>query len=182
MQLPPLDRTPPLRHYSADAASASAVKIASPESANPPVHTPASVRAVSAVQAPHPAQAPSAIEPTPSVINMVGMSNKSSTGDAVYTSVSDPARRGSEAATAPKDWTIHRPEPEKVEDPPPVPLYKVLMDHIKSMWTASASAVQVEQVKNQQEVNKPNPNAAPGVIAAEVLTYSPTKINKTEKM
>ena len=63
-----------------------------------------------------------------------------------------------------------------------MPLYKVLMEHIKSMWTASASAVQVEQVKNQQEVNKPNPNVAPGVLAAEVLTYSPTKINKTEKM
>lgn len=158
MQLPPLDRTPSLRLYNADAASASAVK------ATPAV------------------QAAPAVAPTPSVINMVGMSNKASTGEGVYTSVSDPARRGSEAATTPKDWTIHRPKQEKVEDPPPEPLYKVLMENIKSLWTASASAVQVEQVKNQQEVTKPNPISAPGTLATEVLTYSPTKINKTGKM
>ncbi len=182
MQLPPLDRTPPLRPYSADAASASAVKIAAPVSTNPSAHATPSVRSANPVQASQPVQAAPAIEPTPSVINLVGMSNKSSAGEPVYTPVSDPTRRGSEAATAPKDWTIHRPEQEKVEDPPPEPLYKVLMDHIKSMWTASASAVQVEQVKNQQEVTKPNPISAPGVLATEVLTYSPTKINKTEKM
>lgn len=122
------------------------------------------------------------IEPTPSVINLVNLANKPSDGEGVYTSVSDPARRGSEAATVPKDWTIHRPVPEKVEDPPPVPMAKVLMDHVKAMWTAGASAIQSEQVKNQQEASQPKPNAAPGVLATEVFTYSPSKINKTEKM
>ena len=180
MQLPPLERTPALRPYNADAASA--VRVASPAAANASVHATPPVHSANAVAATPRVQAAPAIEPTPSVINMVGMSNKSSTGDAVYTSVSDPAKRGSEAATAPKDWTIHRPEAEKVENPPPEPLYKVLMEHIKSMWTASATAVQSEQLKNQQELSKPNPNAAPGVLATEVLTYSPTKINKTEKM
>lgn len=182
MQLPPLDRTPSLRPYNADAASASAVKAISAGSTSPAVHGAASVRSESAVQAKPAVQAAPAVEPTPGVINMVGMSNKASTGEAVYTSVSDPARRGSEAATAPKDWTIHRPKQEKVEDPPPEPLYKVLMENIKSLWTASASAVQVEQVKNQHEVTKPNPISAPGTLVAEALTYSPTKINKTEKM
>ena len=120
-------------------------------------------------------------EPTPSVINLVNMANKPSTGEGVYTSVSDPTKRGSEAATAPKDWTIHRPAPEKVEDPPPEPLYKMLMEHVKSLWAASASAIQVEQVKNQLDASQPNLNAAPGVLSTEVLTYSPSKINKTEK-
>lgn len=123
-----------------------------------------------------------ASEPTPSVINLVNQANKPSTGEAVYTSVSDPGRRGSEAATAPKDWTIHRPVVEKVEDPPPVPISKLLIDHIKSLWAASASAVQVQQVKNQLDMSQPNPNATPGVLSTEVLTYSPSKINKTENL
>ena len=122
----------------------------------------------------------SQIEPTPSVINRVGQAHKSNTGEGVYSSVSDPGRRGSEAATAEKDWTIHRPKPEEVEAPPPVPLSQVLMDHIKSLWTASASAVQVQQqVKSQLDSSQPNPNATPGVLATEVFTYSPSKINKT---
>lgn len=158
MQLPPLDRTPSLRPSGADVASLAAVRVI-----------------------PVAPSATTSIEPTPSVINLVNLANKPSTGEAVYTSVSDPAQRGSEAATTPKDWTIHRPEPEKVEDPPPVPISKLLIDHIKSLWMASASAIQVQQVKNQLDMSQPNPNAAPGVLSTEVLTYSPSKINRTEK-
>lgn len=160
MQLPPLDRTPSLRPSGADLASVAAriIPVASSANASPPS------------------------EPTPSVVNLVNQANKASTGEGVYTSVSDPARRGSEAATTPKDWTIHRPESEKVEDPPPVSLSKMLIDQIKSLWTASASAVQVQQVKNQLDLSQQNPNATPGVLATEVLTYSPSKINKTENI
>ena len=76
--------------------------------------------------------------------------DKPNAGEGVYTSVSDPVRKDSEASTSPKDWTIHRPVTEKVKDPPPEPMSKILMDHIKSLWLASASAVQVQQqVKNQ---------------------------------
>ncbi len=121
------------------------------------------------------------LEPSPSVINMVGKAHKSNVGEGVYTSLSDPAKPGSEAATIPKDWTIHRPVPEKVEEPPPVPMSKMLMDQVKSLWQASASAVQVQQVKNQLDMSQPVSNANPGVLATEVFTYSPTKINKTEK-
>ena len=120
------------------------------------------------------------VEPTPSVINLVNQAHKPSIGEGVYSSVSDPTRRGSEAATSEKDWTIHRPVAEKVEDPPPVPISKVLMDHIQSLWIASASAVQVQQqVKNQLDTSQPNLNATPGTLSSEVFTYSPTKINKT---
>jgi len=122
-------------------------------------------------------------EPTPSVINMVGKNNKPDVGEGVYTSVSDPGRRGSEAATAERDWTIQRPKPEKVEEPPPPPLSQVLMEHVKSLWVASASAVQVQQqVKDQLEVSQPSQKAAPNMAAPELLTYSPSKINKTENI
>ena len=122
-------------------------------------------------------------EPTPSVINMVGKSNRPDVGEGVYTSVSDPARRGSEAATAEKDWTIQRPKPEKVEDPPPPPMSQVLMEHIKSLWLASASAVQVQQqVKDQLEASQPSQKATLNMTAPESLTYSPSKISKTENI
>ncbi len=126
---------------------------------------------------------PSSVPPTASVVNLVGQGTKSNSGEGVYSSVSDPARRGSEAATAERDWTIQRPKPEKVEDPPPPPMSQVLMDHVKSLWLASASAVQVQQqVKNQLDNAMPNANPVQGVIASESITYSPSKINKTENI
>lgn len=160
MQLPPLDRTPTLRPSGADVASMAASVISVAPSAN----------------------ATASVQPTPSVVNLVNQANKPSTGEGVYTSVSDPGRRGSEAATAEKDWTIHRPVTEKVEDPPPVPMSKLLIDHLKSLWAASAGAIQVQQVKNQLDLSQQNPNATPGVLATEVFTYSPSKINKTENI
>lgn len=130
-----------------------------------------------------PVQAAAPAEPTPGVVNLVKQVDKPSTGEAVYTSVSDPVRPGSEAATPPKDWTIKRPAPEKVEYPPPEPLSKILIDHIKSLWEASASAVQVQQqVRNQ--VEPPQATSAtvtPGALTSEVYNFSPTKINKLEK-
>lgn len=139
-----------------------------------PVNPSAHVEATSSLDLAPPA--------TPGVVNLVNLANKPSAGEGVYTSVSDPARRGSEAATVSKDWTIHRPTPEKVEDPPPVPIYKILMEHIKSLWAASANAVQVPQVKHQQDLLQPNPNTPSGQIATEALTYTPGKVNKTENV
>lgn len=166
MQLPPIDRTPNLRTVSAEMAAMAATQVIPVAAVNPQVSAD-----------------PSSIPPTSSVINMVGQGPKTNAGEGVYTSVSDPTRRGSEAATAEKDWTIQRPKPEKVEDPPPPPLSQVLMDHVKSLWLASASAVQVQQqVKNQLDNALPNANPVQGVIATESITYSPTKINKTENI
>ena len=171
MELPPIDRNsyPHLQHAGADVATLAAASVVPVAPVNPSSHS---------------AVAPtSSIQPTPSVINLVNRADKPSVGELVYTSVSDPGRRGSEAATSEKDWTIKRPAPEKVEEPPPPPLSKVLIDHIKALWTASASAVQVQQhVKNQLDASQTNPNAAPGVISTESITYSPTKITKTENI
>lgn len=121
-------------------------------------------------------------EPSPSVVNLINQADKPGFGEGVYSSVSDPTRRGAEASTPSKDWTIRRPAPEKVEDPPPEPLSKLLLDHIKALWLASASAVQVQQqVKDQVNLMQTGTDAAQGALTTEVFTYSPTKITRTEK-
>jgi len=59
----------------------------------------------------------------------------------------------------------------------------LLMDHIKNLWTASASAVQLEQVNNQ--LNPPVPAAPsdmPGNLAKEVLVYDHNIIKKNERL
>ncbi len=62
-------------------------------------------------------------------------------------------------------------------------MYQLLMEHIKSMWTAGASAIQIEQVGNQltPPLQVP-PTEAPGTLAKEVLVYQPSKIAKNEKL
>ena len=112
---------------------------------------------------------------------MVNPALKGNEAERMHVSVSDPARPGTEAATSPKDWTIHRPETVKIKDPPPKPISQVLMDHLKTMWTASANAVQIEQVQDQ--LTPPNPAAINHVsasLAKQSLIYQPSKVNKTE--
>lgn len=116
---------------------------------------------------------------------MVNPALKGQDSEKIYTGVHDPVKPGAEAARSPKDWTIHKASPDKVENPPPKPMYQVLLEHIKSMWTASANAVQMEQVANQLNLNSPNPVAptdAPGTLAKEVLVYAPNTIKKTENV
>ncbi len=162
MQMPSIIRTPTV-HPSTEVVASAAGRVIPVPPVNP--------------------SATRSVEPTPGVVNMVKPVGKPYEQEPMYASVSDPGKHGSEAATAPKDWTIHRPAPEKVEDPPPKPLYQVLMDHIKSMWTAGASAIQIEQVKNQLEQAPPvTPAQVPGNYAKEVLTYSPSKIRKNEQI
>ena len=164
MQLPPIDRLPISRPAGVEGVSVGANKVIPVPPVNPS-------RNIAPVE-----EAPSA-----SVVDLVNRANKPSTGEGVYTSVSDPARRGSEAATAEKDWTIHRPVPEKVEIPPPEPISKLLMEFLRTMWRASGSAVEATLAENQAKSPSQNPNSAPGNLVKENLVYSPSKIAKTEK-
>jgi hypothetical protein len=164
MTLPSIDRIQSVRPLAAESASLATGRVVPVAPVNPPQQ--------SAIPE----------QPVPSVINLVNQADKPSSGEGVYSSVADPMRKGSDAAEAPRDWTIKRPVPEKVEYPPPEPMSKVLLDHIKSLWLASASAVQVQQqVKEQVDTSKPGLTAPQGVVASEVFTYSPSKINKVEK-
>ncbi|MFY8042983.1 MAG: hypothetical protein ACOVOD_08655 [Rhodoferax sp.] len=164
--MPSIDRTPNARPAGVDAVSSGANSVIPVAPVNPAVNAPVVV-----------------VEPVPSVINKVNPALKAQgEGEQVFTSVSDPARKGSEASTGSKDWTIHRPKAEKVEDPPPKPISRVLMDHLKTVWTASASAVQIEQVKNQLDPPKYNatPADAAGNLAKEALVYTASKVKKNE--
>jgi len=163
MQLPSIDRISSVRPVAAESASLATGRVLPIAPVNPP------------------AQAVTTEEPVPSVINMIGQADKPNTGEGVYRSVADPVRK--EAATqVSADWTIKRPAPEKVEDPPPEPMYKVLLDHVKMLWSSSASAPQVQQqVSDTLDVTKGGINAPQGVLATEVFTYSPSKIPQTEK-
>lgn len=165
MQLPSIDRNPNVRPAGADLASTGANRVIPVAPVNPSV------------------SASPPLESPPSVINKVNSTPKPNEGEPVYTSVSDPATRGSEAATSNKDWTIHRPVQEKVEDPPPKPISQVLIDHLRTMWTAGASAIQVEQVKNQlTPPSALSPSDTPGDLAKQVLVYTANQVKKTENI
>ncbi len=176
MQLPSIDRTQSVRPSGADAVSSVANRVIPVAPVNPSSPVTPPVQQVS----------PSA--PTPGVVNLVSPPFKSSSkpneGEPVYTSVPDPSRATKVADAAPRDWTIRRPAPEKVENPPPKPLSQVLMEQLRAVWNASASAIQVEQVNNMQKPPPLPPQATPnsGEVAKQVLTYEPAKIKKTENL
>jgi hypothetical protein len=169
MQISSFDRAPLTRPVGAEAASAGVGGVIPVAPVNPPE------RVNLAPGTPAPQSSPG----TPGVVDMINPALKSDAAKSIYTSVSDPAQPGSEAATSPKDWTIHRPAPENVEVPPPKPMYEVLIDHLTTMWTAGASAIQIEQVSKQ--LTPPpvvSPTDAPGTLAKEALVYTPSKIPK----
>ncbi len=110
------------------------------------------------------------------VVNNISDSAALARANPVYSSAGDPAQRGSQA-TSPKDWTIQRPAPEKVETPPPEPISRLLLEFLQSMWRASGSAIEMAQAQNLN-----NPSAVPGQLARADLTYSPGRIKKSERL
>lgn len=142
-----------------------------------------------------PVNPPTPVQATPGVVNDINPQVQARASEAAR---SDPLQGGTQADTSGRDWTQRsespRIKPEEV--PPKEPLSKMLLDHIHSVWSASARVVDIwlqnnpaqnpsvnQQVQLQAQTDKrfADPLAAPGVIAKEVLTYSPTQIRKTEK-
>jgi hypothetical protein len=164
MQLPTIDRTQNVRPSGADVVSSGANKVIPVAPVNPSVHA-----------------SPRLQVQQPGVIDAVNPALKSPEVDRVHVAVPDPVEQKSIAEAVPKDWTIHHPAVQKVESPPPKPISQILMDHLKTMWTASASAIQVEQVHNQ--LTTPTsvvPTQAPGQLAKQAIIYAPSKIKKNE--
>jgi len=127
---------------------------------------------------------PAATADSPGVVNRIGdgVAGSNTLASPTYLTASDFGRQTPEAATSPKDWTIRRPEPEKVEVPPPEPISKRLLDFLQAVWRASGNAVEVAQLQNQNvSITQNNPNASPGLLAKQDITYSPSKIRKNEK-
>ncbi len=109
----------------------------------------------------------------------------------------DPLQGGSQADNTGKDWTQRKESaPRQEEAPPKEPLSKMLMEQFQAVWSASARVVEIWMQNNpaqnpgvsqqiQAQVQAANrqadPMATPGAMVKEVLTYSPTRIKKTEK-
>lgn len=110
----------------------------------------------------------------------------------------DPLQGGSQADNSTKGWTQRKETTvaKQEEAPPKEPLSKMLIDHMHAVWNASARVVEIwmqnnpaqnpsvnQQVQAQSQAASRNtdPVGTPGVVAKEVLTYSPTRIKKTEK-
>jgi len=176
MQLPSIDRTPQVRPAGAEAPASVANRVIPVAPVNP------------VVEAAPPSAPVTVSAPSPGVVNLVNPSYRTAPlpneGEPVYTSVPDPASSRRFEQAAPRDWTIHRPAPQKVEDPPPKPISQILMDHLRSVWNASASAIQVTQA-NDLQTPPPQPAQASlsaGDLAKQAITYQPTRIKKTEDL
>ena len=55
-----------------------------------------------------------------------------------------------------------------------------MLEFVQSMWRASGTVVELAQVQNQN--HNLNPNATPGQLVKEELTYTPSKISKTQNL
>ncbi|HCY17286.1 MAG: hypothetical protein A2Z93_13845 [Curvibacter sp. GWA2_64_110] len=126
-----------------------------------------------------------------SVVNDINpeVQAKAASESAAQPSASDPLQGGSKADNSSKDWTQAAPKPKVAEEPPKEPLTQMLIEHVKTLWILSARAVDLmsshnqdsNQVQNLAQIRNQDPSAIPGVLAKEVLTYSPSKIAKTGK-
>ncbi len=126
-----------------------------------------------------------------SVVNAINpeVQAKAAAEPATQPSASDPLQGGSKADNSSRDWTQAAPKPNEVEELPKEPITKMLIEHVRTLWVLSARAVDLmsahnqnpNQVQNLAETRNQSPGAIPGVLAKEVLTYSPSKIAKTGK-
>jgi hypothetical protein len=147
-----------------------------------------------------PVNPPTAAPESASVVNEINPAVRAQAhaqaADAQHQVQVDPLQGGADVSR--KDWTQRREAtvPQKVEAPPQEPMSKMLMDHMHAVWSASARVVEIwmqnnpdqntaaqqqNQVQNQVTNRQVDPVAAPGVMAKEVLTYSPSRIKKPEK-
>jgi hypothetical protein len=168
MQLPTVERTPNLRPAGADVAAPAAARVIPVAPVNPSLQAQESASVVND-------------------INPQVQAHASQAGSA------DPLQGGAQADNSGRDWTQSREVPVKLAEPPKEPLSKMLLDQIHLVWSASARVVEIwlmnnpaqnqtqTQIQNLAQNRNQDPTAIPGVLAKEALTYSPSKIRKTEK-
>jgi hypothetical protein len=169
MQLPSVERSSNSRPAGADLAAPAAARVIPVAPVNPSQEVQAATGVVNGI-------------------------NPDVQATASQSSTSDPLQGGSSADNTSKGWTERKATVQKPEEPPQEPISKMLLDHIHSLWTASAKAVEVWFMQNQEQVQNAtrsqqlaenrnqDPSAIPGVAAKEALTYAPNKIKKPENI
>lgn len=119
------------------------------------------------------ASGPAAVRPVHAV-NAVESADK--LGEGVTVTIKSP-EKPSDKSLNDRDWTEVKEKKVKEEEqePPKEPIYKQLIEHIQSMWRASAMAVeaaQEAQKTDQQERNMLQ-------VRTEPLTYAEPKVKRT---
>ena len=119
------------------------------------------------------ASGPAAVRPVHAV-NAVESADK--LGEGVTVTIKSP-EKPSDKSLNDRDWTEFQEKKVKEEEqePPKEPIYKQLIEHIQSMWRASAMAVeaaQEAQKTDQQERNMLQ-------VRTEPLTYAEPKVKRT---
>ena len=175
MQLSSVDRTAALRAVASDMAAPVAAKVVPVAPVNPAA-----------------ASSASQVAPKkPGVINDIDPKVQArAAADAARIAVMSGSPQANENL---RNWTKRMEEVGKVEAPPKEPISKMLMQHVHSLWMASAKAVEVMAQANQQssqnmaqvqqlaEQKNQDSATAPGTITKEVLTYTPSQIKKNDK-
>ncbi|ANY61410.1 MULTISPECIES: hypothetical protein [Comamonas] len=119
------------------------------------------------------ASGPAAVRPVHAV-NAVESADK--LGEGVTVTIKSP-EKPSDKSLEDRDWTEvqEKKVKEEEQEPPKEPIYKQLIEHIQSMWRASAMAVeaaQEAQKTDQQERNMLQ-------VRTEPLTYAEPKVKRT---
>ena len=119
------------------------------------------------------ASGPAAVRPVHAV-NAVDSADK--LGEGVTVTIKSP-EKPSDKSLEDRDWTEvqEKKVKEEEQEPPKEPIYKQLIEHIQSMWRASAMAVeaaQEAQKTDQQERNMLQ-------VRTEPLTYAEPKVKRT---
>ena len=119
------------------------------------------------------ASGPAAVRPVHAV-NAVESADK--LGEGVTVTIKSP-EKPSDKSLEDRDWpeVQEKKVKEEEQEPPKEPIYKQLIEHIQSMWRASAMAVeaaQEAQKTDQQERNMLQ-------VRTEPLTYAEPKVKRT---
>lgn len=119
------------------------------------------------------ASGPAAVRPVHAV-NPVESTDQQ--GEGVTVTIKNP-EKPTDKSQQDRDWTEVQAKQVKEEEktPPKEPIYKQLIEHIQSMWRASAMAVeaaQEAQKTDQQERNMLQ-------VRTEPLTYEEPKVKRT---
>jgi len=166
MQLPTVERTPNLRPAGADAVVPAAARVIPVAPVNPSLQ----------------------VQEAAGVVNDINPQVQAQAGQL---GTLDPLQGGAQADNSAKGWTQSNQASVKLEEPPQEPMSKMLLEQIHLVWSASARVVEIwlmnnppanqTQIQNLAQTRNQDPRAVPGVLAKEALTYSPSKIRKTEK-
>ena len=97
-------------------------------------------------------------------------------GEGVTVTIKSPERPTDKSAQD-RDWTEVQAKQvkEEVQEPPKEPIYKQLIEHLQSMWRASAMAVEAAQEAQKTDQHERNMLQ----VRTEPLTYDEPKVKRT---